>query len=187
MRIHECLKIIILAAILIISVWSDLLKGRLGNPVAVAAVATGFALNAAAVALFAGGAGAPWFANPLLDAFVGFLIPFALLFLLFYIRALGAGDIKLFMAIGSLMGARFVLLTILYAFAAGGALAFLAAIAKRTFVSGFRDLWTYLYICVAHGKLFKYNGEFSARAAGAVRFTPAILIGAAVSAYLIYT
>ncbi len=49
---------------------------------------------------------------------VGILLPIVLLFGLFYIRALGAGDVKLFSALGSVFGFQ-ILDVILYAFIFG--------------------------------------------------------------------
>jgi len=115
---------------------------------------------------------------PIADALLGFALPFVLLFLLFYVRALGAGDIKLLMAVGGMMGARFMIYALPYAFLAGGALATAAALRRRRLLSGLRGFWAYLYTCTAHRRVFQYGGAAEA-SAGSIRFTPAICAGAA--------
>lgn len=59
-----------------------------------------------------------------LDGFIlalqGWLVPVALLFVLFALRMLGAGDIKLFAAVGALMGYCFALGAIVFYLFRGG-------------------------------------------------------------------
>lgn len=51
-------------------------------------------------------------ANGLLHSLIGMLIPFVILFGFFWLRVIGAGDVKLFLAIGAYVGGdiRWVLL-----------------------------------------------------------------------------
>lgn len=60
--------------------------------------------------------------NGLGEAVLGSMIPFFLLFLLYRLHSLGAGDIKLFCVVGSFTGYH-ILSIILYSFLAGGILA----------------------------------------------------------------
>lgn len=57
--------------------------------------------------------------NGILFWSIGFLIPIIILFPLFIFRVIGAGDIKLFAVIGSFMGYKFVLQSIIISFIIG--------------------------------------------------------------------
>jgi Flp pilus assembly protein protease CpaA len=183
MIIFTVIKLCILNILLIISTGSDIHKGRVGNKPVFAAIAIGFALNAAETA-FNRIASIAYM--PIFDALLGFALPFIILFSLFYIRALGAGDIKLLMAAGSLMGAGFVILTTMYAFLAGGLLALAVALRRRNFISGFHDLYAYIYICAAHRRFFPYHQKTASSAKNTITFTIPIFIGTAVSTLYIY-
>jgi prepilin peptidase CpaA len=62
----------------------------------------------------------------------GFLVGFALMLLPFLIGGMGAGDVKLMAALGSLLGAYAILNVFLYATVIGGLLAAIIALKKKT-------------------------------------------------------
>ncbi len=58
-----------------------------------------------------------------MNAVLGIIIPVLLLIILYALRMLGAGDIKLFSAIGAIMGIQNVLINMVYSFLSGGVIA----------------------------------------------------------------
>ncbi len=65
------------------------------------------------------------------SSFLGIVIPFVIFLLFFAIRMLGGGDIKLFMAIGSLLGFPIIIYIIIYSFICTGILGVFVLIKKR--------------------------------------------------------
>ena len=102
----------ILALLLIAAVVGDIRDYRIYNLPVALGLAAGLLLN-----LIAGSfEGFLW-------SLLAALIPAVLLMILFVLRMLGAGDIKLFCAIGAIMGVRFVLYAMAFSFLAGGIIA----------------------------------------------------------------
>lgn len=64
--------------------------------------------------------------NGFLNSFGGCVLAFILMFMLHVFGAMGAGDVKLFAAVGSLMGANLVLPTFVVVVLTGGLLAFIS-------------------------------------------------------------
>ena len=62
-------------------------------------------------------------ADVFLEGLAGMVIPFALLWIFFRFRKIGAGDIKLFCVLGAFMGPAAVLCCMLCSFTAGGGVA----------------------------------------------------------------
>jgi len=67
----------------------------------------------------------------LLDSLLGIIVPFLLLIVLYALRMLGAGDVKLFSAIGAVLGVRAALWIMAYSFLAGGVIALIILIINR--------------------------------------------------------
>ncbi len=74
----------------------------------------------------------------------GILLPVILLFPLFIIKALGAGDIKLFSVIGSFYGAAYVLKSIAAAFILGAVMSLIYLIKYKMVFYRFRHLFNYI-------------------------------------------
>jgi prepilin peptidase CpaA len=66
--------------------------------------------------------------NGFLDSLAGCVLAFILMFMLHVFGAMGAGDVKLFAAVGSLMGANLVLPTFVVVVLTGGLLAFISVL-----------------------------------------------------------
>ncbi|MDR3121795.1 MAG: prepilin peptidase [Clostridiales bacterium] len=157
-KITDILKICALLFAVIYAAWSDHRAAKIGNRPLIFTALAGFALNAlAGFTPGARGFSAEAASAALCDAALGFALPFALLVALFCLRALGAGDIKLLMTVGSLMGAGFVLRTLLYSFVFGGLLALAVAIAHRRLISGLAELGRHMYACLLHRTLLPYG------------------------------
>lgn len=80
----------------------------------------------------------------LADSFLGIIIPFLLLIILYALRMLGAGDIKLFSAIGAVLGFKAVLLIMAYTFLAGGIIAVFIIIIRKNAKERFLHIFRYL-------------------------------------------
>lgn len=103
-------------------------------------------------------------------------IPVILLFLLFLMRALGAGDIKLFSVISSIWNLKIACITIIASFFIGAVMSLCKLICERNLFSRlciFRD-----YVCqvMATGKIKKYPRESGGKQ-NFIHFSVAILIG----------
>ncbi len=75
----------------------------------------------------------------------GMCVPLLLLFLLFSLGMMGAGDIKLLCAAGSFLGPKNVLGIICWSFLFGGAISALLLIKRRNFFSRFHYFFEYLH------------------------------------------
>jgi prepilin peptidase CpaA len=100
-----------LVPLAVIISYYDICYRRIPNPFVLATLASGILINA-----FFGGI------NGAVSSVGGCLIAFTLMFVLHVFGAMGAGDVKLFAAIGSLTGAHLVLPTFLIVALTGGVL-----------------------------------------------------------------
>lgn len=109
---------IVVAALLIplaiIITYYDVRYRRIPNAFVLATLASGLVINA----IYGG-------LNGILMSLGGCAIAFILMFVLHVFGAMGAGDVKLFAAVGSLTGAHLVLPTFVVVILTGGALALL--------------------------------------------------------------
>ncbi len=104
----------LLVPLAIIITYYDVRYRRIPNAFVLATLASGLIVNT----IYGGFRGA-------LASLAGCVIAFILMFILHVFGAMGAGDVKLFAAIGSLTGAHLVLPTFLVVILTGGALALL--------------------------------------------------------------
>jgi len=112
--------------------------------------------------------------NGLVQSIAGFFLPIILLFILFALKMMGAGDIKLFAAIGSIMGIRFVAYNMAYSFMAGGIIAFIIILLRKNAAKRLKELAAYLKSCFLCLSFLDYNG-FKRDKQSAFRFTYAIV------------
>jgi prepilin peptidase CpaA len=101
--------------------YHDVRYRRIPNPFVLSALSGGLVINAVA-----GGGGG------LLSALGGCALAFALMFGLHLFGAMGAGDVKLFAAVGALFGTRLVPSLFLVVLVTGGVLALLTALRSGT-------------------------------------------------------
>ena len=106
--------IALLAPLAVIITYYDVRYRRIPNAFVLATLASGVIINT----VYGGWRGA-------LASLGGCAIAFMLMFVLHVFGAMGAGDVKLFAAVGSLVGAHLVLPTFLVVVLTGGALALL--------------------------------------------------------------
>jgi len=99
---------------------------------------------------------------------IGMMLPVAVLFVLFLLKAIGGGDIKLFSAIGSFIGADIGFI-MLYSFIAGGILSFIYLISSIVKSNTNR---------ISNSKLISAGeNNLNLPFKGKIHFSPAILIG----------
>jgi prepilin peptidase CpaA len=123
-------------AILIISVFTDIRYGKILNVVTLPFAILGIVLNT----MDKGWGG-------ILFSVEGILLGLALFFLSAFLgRILGAGDCKLFAAVGALQGPYFLLWVILYSLLAGGVLALLVALWRRVLLRSLDRVWRSVYM-----------------------------------------
>lgn len=108
---------------------------------------------------------------------IGMVVPIVVLFLLYYLKMLGAGDIKLFAAIGAIMGVKFILYAMVYSFLAGGMIALFIMLVRKNALQRFKYFTHYIKACMLSISLLPYN-EFEDKANnGKFPFAYAIFCG----------
>ncbi len=110
-------SIILLVPVAIIITYNDVRYRRIPNPFVLATLVSGLAINA----IFGGLPG-------VLMSLGGCALAFVLMFMLHLLGSMGAGDVKLFAAIGAVTGAPLVLPTFVVVILTGGVLAVISII-----------------------------------------------------------
>jgi prepilin peptidase CpaA len=110
-------NIFLLVPLAIVITYYDVRYRRIPNAFVLATLAAGIAMNA----IFAGFPG-------VVASVAGCALAFVLMFMLHVFGAMGAGDVKLFAAIGAVTGAALVLPTFIVVILTGGLLAFVSVI-----------------------------------------------------------
>ncbi len=114
--------------------------------------------------------------NPYYYYITGCLLPFFLLMVLYIIRILGAGDIKLFMVVGLFLGRKEILYVIGWSFLFGGIYALMKLFREKSFRQRFIYLFSYLKRITANGKVEAYiTGDWKEETV--LHFSLCILLG----------
>lgn len=159
-------KSAVLACLLAVAVYSDIRYYRISNFIAAPAIAAGFIINAVT--------GGP---KGLLAACLAAAAPAVLLMILFALRMMGAGDIKLFSAAGAIMGPHFILYAVVFSFLVGGVMAAAVILLRRNAKSRLSHIAAYLKTVLLCRTLVPYT-EFEDKSDGAkFHFSPAIAAG----------
>ncbi|WP_418792180.1 A24 family peptidase [Phosphitispora sp. TUW77] len=166
-------KSFILAVALGTALYFDIRYCRIKNSVTYPAAVGGFLINFAEY-------GTPG----LLFALKGWLIPVLALFVFYYINVMGAGDIKLFAAIGAIMGVSFVMYCFLFSVYIGGIIACGLLIRRKQFMYRMKMVCGYAKTVFLTGGLFPYGikGDNNSK----FIFTAAIVPGTIVNWVLLY-
>lgn len=91
-----------------------------------------------------------------IEAIMGALLPLVL-FPLYALKMLGAGDIKAFCAIGSILGFEQIGYTIIFSFMAGGVIAVFFLVFRENALARFKAFWKYIYACFYMRRLLPYS------------------------------
>jgi len=122
-------------AALIISVFTDVRDGKIYNVVTVPAALLGLVLN-----IVTKGLPGAW------SSLAGLALGLALFFLSAFLgRILGAGDCKLFAAVGALQGPQLLLWAILFSLVMGGVLGLLVALWRGVLRHSLQRVWQAVY------------------------------------------
>jgi prepilin peptidase CpaA len=122
-------KEIVLISVLFFSVTFDLWVRRIPNWLTMSGAVAGLTLNC-----FGGLA-------QFLHGFFGLLLGLGLLILPFALGWLGAGDVKLFGAVGAILGVQWIPRVLFYSGVAGGILALFIMVVRGVDLKGFKNLW----------------------------------------------
>jgi prepilin peptidase CpaA len=106
----------------VLIIYHDVRYRRIPNPFVLATLISGLTLNFALGGLQGG-----------LNSIGGCVLAFILMFILHVFGAMGAGDVKLFAAIGSVLGAHLVLPTFVVVVLTGGVLALVTSLRSGVF------------------------------------------------------
>lgn len=91
-----------------------------------------------------------------LDSVYGMLIPLVL-FPLYALKMLGAGDVKALCAIGSVLGFKLSVMTMMLTFVSGGVIALGFMLLNKNFVARFKNLFNYFKRLLFVRKIENYN------------------------------
>ncbi len=155
--------------LVLISVYYDTKYSKIKNFVVYPAVVVGITTNLILSGIYG-----------VKDSLFGTFAPIAILFIFYAVRFLGAGDVKLFGAIGAIMGLKFILYCIAYSFLFGGFIAVIIMVIRKNTVERFKKLFNYLKALLIFQRLEKYQ-DFDENKAGLFRFSYAILGGTIIS------
>lgn len=113
----------------------------------------------------------------LYPSLLGLIIPFIILFPLYISRMLGAGDIKLFCALGAFMGFKLVLISIAYSFIVGAFIAIILMLRRKNLLQRFKYFYIYIKSCLLCLSIIPYS-DFNIRRDGSkMHFTVPIALG----------
>jgi prepilin peptidase CpaA len=89
------------------------------------------------------------------SALIGIVLPFVL-FPLFALRMMGAGDIKLFCAIGAIVGFPHIVSIMAYSIVFNGVIALILMVARKN-CDGFKRLWQWCKFTAVCGQVVEYQ------------------------------
>lgn len=168
------IKIIELFTLLLLALICDIRTYKINNKIVYSFILLGILTN-----LYLNGVGG------LKESLLGIIIPFALLFILYALRMLGAGDIKLFSAIGAIMGKNFILYTVAYSFIAGGIISFFIILLRKNGKKRLIYFLNYLKVSIFSFSLFPYENFENKKDGGKFRFSYGIVCGTLLHTYIV--
>lgn len=112
-------------------------------------------------------------------------IPVILFYLLFLMRALGAGDIKLFSVIGGMWNLKMLYVTVIVSFLTAAAMSLCKMLYHRNLISRLCVFGAYVCQVAATGRLSKYPKESEGKQ-HIIHFSVAILIGFVIALEVAY-
>lgn len=122
--------------------------------------------------------------NGLVSSLLGAFLPFLLLFWLYKLRMLGAGDVKLFCAVGAVAGIGFISWCVAWSFIGGGLAALIIMVSRRNLSKRFRYLWSYLKACFLSQSFLEYSEISDQTGGGKFHFSLAVAFGSMVQVLL---
>jgi len=154
---------IVLLFLLSFSVISDLKASKIRNVYVLPAAVIGLVSNA----LFYGFTGLKF-------SVMGMTLPILSLGIFFYAGLIGAGDIKLFGAIGALLGLRFLIYAMAYSFLFAGLSAFISLARRGEIKSTFFGFYQEMKMCYLTCDILHFQNKSTRHV---IKLSPAIAIG----------
>ncbi|WP_459767491.1 A24 family peptidase [Alkaliphilus crotonatoxidans] len=164
MNHFKVIQSILLLCLIIAAVYTDIKSNKIKNKLVYSMMLMGIVING-----MSGQQG-------IKESFFGILLPGLFLLPLFLLRMLGAGDIKLFSAIGSITGSTFIIKCMLASFLAGGLMALCIMIIKKNMRIRLMNLFQYLKASFLTRSLLPYQ-DFNRKDNGHFPFAVAIALG----------
>lgn len=168
------LKTVLVLSLLILALQCDIKTYKIKNTLIFPYILLGILINLFVGKLFG-----------IFDWVLGILTPTIFLLPLYLLGMVGAGDIKLFSAIGSIMGYRFVLLSMMLSFLLGGIIALIIAFTREAFKKCFVNLLQYLKTCLLTFSIQTYTKIEDS--SNRFPFSIAVVGGTIVSFFLTFT
>jgi prepilin peptidase CpaA len=110
----------VLVLVVIIAAWTDIRTRRIPNPITVAGALLGFVLHVWNSGL-----------QGALTSIEGALLGLGLFIVFYFVGGMGAGDVKLFAAVGALVGPQALVLVFVFTGLLGGITAAVVAVRRR--------------------------------------------------------
>ncbi len=127
---------VLLLLLLVFALFSDIKTYKIKNTIILPFILIGIIINLCVYGV-----------ERLHTVIIGIIIPIICLVPLYSLKMLGGGDIKLFSAIGAIMGHKFVISAIGFSFLSGGIIALIIMLIRKNFKKRFVYLYQYLKNC----------------------------------------
>ncbi len=114
----------------------------------------------------------------------GLFLPIGFLFILFALRMLGAGDIKLLGAVGAIMGPEFAFYASCYSFVCGGVISIIIMMHRKNGKQRIKYLFCYLKECFLTFTIRPYIDLGMKNDGSVFRFSYAIFMGTLLAVFL---
>lgn len=152
--------------LVLLSLVNDIRTSKISNKITVSFICMGLIIN-----IYQEGI------SGLYDSLAGCFLPLLLLFPLYSLKMLGAGDIKVFCSIGSIMGIKLGILIIIFSFLSGGILAFIIMIIRKNFKTRMKYIFNFIKSCILTRSIQSYPDFSEGHGDFRFRFSYAIVCG----------
>lgn len=167
-------NLIILSVFLIVVAFYDIRKNIIPNWLNVAGVLIGIGYNVATGQL-----------NGFLFSMFGLIIGLGIMFILYVFKAIGAGDVKLFAAIGAITGTLFTLYSIMYTVIMAGFIAIIILLFTKTFLVNMTMAGLHILESIQKRSLTPLD-EFKTNISNRFPFIYAVIPGVAITYYYMF-
>lgn len=164
----DTLKSAIVISTLAIALYQDIKYRKIKNSL------TGFTLLFGLILSILGGL------NSFTDSLLGIFIPFSVLIIFHILRMLGAGDIKLYCALGAVMGKTWIINCMIFSILFGGVVALVLMVFHNNFLQRMKHLFNYLKNIMLLQEITSYE-ESSHSNKAIFPFAIAIAVGGIIS------
>lgn len=160
-------KYVVLFVALAMSLYFDIKENKIRNFITIPAALSGISLNFYEYGI-----------NGLVLSARGLLVPLVCLMVFYLINVIGAGDIKLFAAMGAIMGVTFVAYSILLSLCVGAVVSVSLLLWRRQFQQKIKKVYYYFLICFLSRRFVLYTerGSKESKFPFSVAIVPAVLI-----------